>query len=268
MYEWIAQAAQDARSDVNSVIGYNKAGKMARKGMRYDRRQERHFYNIATQERGLTPQEYYGSPAPGGSSTAGVQMMGNAHAQNMQALGDAQAATQLGVAKIQADAQKYSADKAAGEKSADRDQRIKEYENIHLPQAQEQLKKTRAETEKIVNDVATSDPKFVRAVKLLSMGPANMAATIVLEKYGVKDPAELEKLSTEEKRLLLTEMLGNESVARKEIQGLIELSEQKLKDWISPMLGNKKGSEEIAPGVNVLQRDYFDYRYGEDDPQP
>ena len=205
------------------------------------------------QERGLTPQEYYGSPAPGvGGPSGAANVLGNmatqtgvARSQIMAQLGNqmGQMALQkrgqdidLEKTKIMAGAQKESAGISADATvySAEIQKQIAQnrlkfddrtYRNISLPGAQLNMQKTRKETENIINNIATSHPKFVKAMKLLSMGPENMAASMVVNAAGIDitSPESMQKVPEKKRRDVLAAMLAAGSVTRKETEGIIEL---------------------------------------------
>ena len=104
-------------------LGYNEERRSWRKMQRFEWQQ--------AQKRGLTAQEFYGSPVPGGSpGGSGAQTLGNAASQGEiaaqgraatafnagadRAVALSQQETQKEVATINAEAQMYSADRAAG----------------------------------------------------------------------------------------------------------------------------------------------------------
>lgn len=70
---------------------------------------------------------------------------------------------------------------AQGKLALDRDT----YNNINVPQAAQNLKKTEQETKKLINEVATSDKKFQQAMKQLSMGPANLLVELTMRHHGI-----------------------------------------------------------------------------------
>ena len=205
------------------------------------------------QARGLTPQEYYGSAAPGvGGPSGAANVLGNmatqtgvARSQIMANLGNAMAERalqkrgqdiDLEKTKIMAGAQKESAGISAEASvySAEiqkqiADNRLKfddrTYWNVSLPGATLNMQKTRKETEHIINNIATSDPKFVKAIKLLSMGPENMAASMVVNAAGIDitSPESLQNVPKEKRRDVLATMLAVGSFSRKEAEGIFQL---------------------------------------------
>lgn len=221
-----------SRGGLAGGSGYNPD--VVRKGHRLDNRYYHQREALDWRKavaRGLTPQEYYGAGAPGNPGpSGGAAVLGNMAAQSM-ASGKAfkaqllatsmQNETAIEQSHIAADAQRDVANIKAGQDQKGLDQRIVEYENIHLPAAQAKLKITREELKKVVNDVQTSEPAFRRMMALLQAGPENMKATMVLEKYGVRDPHDVNKLSPALREALLTEMIAVSAKLRPEIEGLI-----------------------------------------------
>lgn len=216
------------------------------------------------QNRGLTPQEYYGSPAPGntGGGDSAAATLGNAGAQEgmarRQSAIDASEsaldrATQLEITRMQTDAQKYSADTAAGAttgaakisaeaqmyqaeiQSAIAQNRLtfdeKTYSTVLLPGAMAQLDLTRKQAQKVVNDIATSDPKFVEAMKMLSMGTDNMVATMLAQSEGVNKPSDILKFDVEKRKAIIASMIAASSNSRKELEGLWTLISDNAKGF-------------------------------------
>lgn len=201
-------------------------------------------WNMA-QSRGLTPQEFYGSPAAGGSAGVAGSSLGNS--LSSQAMARRQLGFQASenekdrqnkkdIAEIQAGATRYSSDQSSGASrySTQIQQLIagnrlkfdeQVYKTISLPGAQAELNLTKKQTEKVVNEIATTDPKFLKAMKLLSMGTENMVATMVANSSGidVTDPKQLMKLTERERSTLLATMIAAGGHTRKEMEGLMEL---------------------------------------------
>ena len=263
---WIAQASQDARQDTNTVLGYQYQGSQARKGMRYDRRQENRMYQTARQ-RGLTPQEYYGSPAAGGIESTGTQIMGNSHGKMMDSLAKSENAVALQMTKMQTDAQKYSADKAAEAQgySADKSfegvmEKLKwdkhVFRHVTLPQATKAMKKTQQEINKLVNEVATSEPAWQKMMKYMTMGPENVLSYVMTEMAGLQDLDKLKGLSTAEKAELLQAMMAMGSVSAKEFAGT-QWTAHKFFDAFGKALNDSVDAmkEKLKPGIEQTESD-------------
>ena len=202
--------------------------------------------------RGLTPQEYYGSSAAGGAGggvSGGAQVLGNSktHVQTakMQALtqlGNAAAErqTRLDVARVQADAQKYSADKAyqgvgdqiVGNVAIQELRNLIEqqkfnlnertFKEVTLPAAQEKLRKTKQEVNKLLNEVATSTPKWQRWKVLTQLGFDNTIQNMLINKHGI-DPTSKESMqgiSDQKFKAILAAMIANSSYSFKEFSGI------------------------------------------------
>ena len=215
---------QDPAGDTKKGLEYENEAYLAREKALWKR----------GKRRGLTPQEYYGSPAPGvgGPSAVGVALGNQANARKMQSRqfgvnlfeNAMNRKTQLGIAKIQADAQKYSADKSAGatEGAANiqaeaqkfiAENRLKLDEKtyqMNLDLAVNKMKIQEEQLKKLVNEVATSDPQFVKMMKQLSMGVENMLTEYFQRHHGIslKDPESFTKLPKEERKQLLTAMIA------------------------------------------------------------
>ena len=241
---------------------------------RYSLEREGELYNRAM-ERGLTPQEYYGSPAPGAPGVSGgAQTLGNAsNQQTMQttqlmaeAAGKAADRavmrrgqdTQKEVAEIQAEAQTSAAETAADAsrentkdtvttnlaiarlnnliKSRQLDLSEREFNEVTLPAAAANIGLTEQQTKKVIQEVMTSAPDFVRGNILLTMGFDNTLQNMVLKRFDV-DPTStksMQKLSDDEYEKILTIMLGYSSRIRRELSG----TNISIKDAINWLIEN------------------------------
>lgn len=228
---------------------------------KYGMKRERLMW-LRAQSRGLTPQEYYGSPASGGSfPSGGAQTLGNASMQStplfMEMMNREKDRAMIGrgqdielqKTQIQADAAKYSADQTSGatreaaqtnamaslyasqiqELVANNRLRFdeKQYREIHLPGARQNLELTKAQTQKAINEIATSDAKFVSAIKMLTMGTENMVATLIAKEAGIDlaDPKTFTSMDKEKRKAVISAMIGAGGHSRKEIEGLFQLIE-------------------------------------------
>ena len=229
-------------------------GKWIRKGNRLDRihqkKSEMQMWRRA-QQRGLTAQEYYGSSAAGGvsSPTGNTQVLGNNITQNEVLAKQQQFEAEqnhldrlasMGQTAMQTQAQKDVAETSAGatvesaEISADvqrlhaqikrgeLDLNTRQLEEIALPAAEANLKLTRQQVLKVTNEVATSTPEFLRAMKILSMSAENLVATIMVNGMSVDptDPNEVKKLPPRARSKLLVEMIGLQSATYREATGI------------------------------------------------
>jgi len=172
-------------------------------------------------EAGLTNVEAFGSPAAGGGGGTGgaTTTLGNAGASTGAQLRQAQTqqkiaseerqkdrmtslaqtamqtSTQEKVAEIQEGVQTRGQDISASTAKAQQaiDKAYKEgslqinRETLknNIRQTSANINKTEQETAKLVNEVATSDKKFVEAMKQLSMGPANLLVELTMRHHGI-----------------------------------------------------------------------------------
>ena len=225
-------------SFLDRALGRDDARAGHRYDLRYSLRKEEELWNRA-QERGLTPQEYYGSPAAGGAGggvSGGAQTLGNINAANTSALtARQQMETQLATTKMQTDAQKYAADKQFGASTYSTDKTFEaamanfglkrdEYLNVTVPQAAAQLGKTEQETLKLINDVATSTPKFKRLMKLMSMGLDNTLVHLATSSTGldIGDPEVVANMSEDDRAKLTAAIMSARSTFKTEVSGAQE----------------------------------------------
>lgn len=146
--------------------------------------------------------------------------------------------TSLAQTAMQTDAQRDVAGVSAGtqKRGQDIDQAIREgklkldqdtYNYINLPQAAQTLKKSKAETDKLLNEVATSDKKFVEAMKQLSMGPANLLVELTMRHHGIAlNNESFMKLPPDKRSAILAQILALSSTTYVEGQGASALGKE------------------------------------------
>lgn len=262
-------------------------GKWVRKANRLDRihqkSSEMQMWRRAKQ-RGLTAQEYYGSSAAGGvsSPTGNAQVMGNnltalqeqAKAQQFEAeQNQLDRMAQLGTAAISADATKESAKTSAGAtvesaeisadvqqlhaqiKQGELDLNTRQFEEIALPAAQANLKLTRQQILKVTNEVATSTPEFLRAMKILSMSAENLVATIMVNGMPVDptDPDQIKKLPASSRSKLLTEMIGLQSATYREATGIQAKAKEVFEIFLNDIAEESRRQRKEVRGKKALQ---------------
>jgi hypothetical protein len=209
--------------------------------------------------KGMTPTELLGNGG-GMSGTAGgaaTSTLGNqAAASEMQqnqlrmTLG-----TELAKTRMQTDAQRDIAEMQAGVTRRGQDItqsiedkkllfKVREFEEVTLPQAAETLKLTEQQTLKQINDVATSTPEFLRAMKLLTMSAENLLATFLIngQPYDITDPKALAKMSHEERSALLTTMVGVTSHTYREATGIQEKGKDTFRRYLDMLEDRNKRS--------------------------
>ena len=211
------------------------------------------------QERGLTAQEFYGSGAAGNTGTSSasnvlgnsadqVQQQNRAHTQEMiqramdrnKDLQQTKMQTDAAVktAEIQAGASRYSSDtqKAIADGRLELDTNT--YKYVNLPRVAAQNGLTIAETRKKINEIATSDPKFVTMMKQLSMGADNLTVEFFLRhhKINLADPESFSGLSPDKREELLGALLAIRSNVASEYAGATSIGHGFVDDLVS--LGN------------------------------
>jgi hypothetical protein len=263
-----------SRSDVRQ--GHAEDRRDYKKRDRYDWRQAK--------KRGLTPQEFYGSPAAGGSATSGgASVLGNSAdkasilakqqggeaaqraldrktsleqtrmtTEAQKAVAEISANAQLGSAGVSAEASKYAAD--IQKKIADGKLNLatREFEEYVLPLAALNLDKTKEEIKKVINEVATSTPEFQRSMKLLSMGVDNTIQTALLQRYGVDitSKKDMARLSTQQFKNILGTLMAAGSHMNRELQGLFQVGDSVLGTMNDPSSVNRN-VDPVKPNVKA-----------------
>ena len=238
--------------------------------------------------RGLTPQEMFGSPAAGagGGTTGSGQTLGNqASAQSIaskqlrqqqqmqyQTLG-VQAATQLQQTKMQTDAQRDVAKIGAGAtvesaeiSAAVQDARnliesrrldldTRRYEEVTVKAAAENLKLTKQQTLKVTNEVATSKPDFLRAMKILTMSAENLIATVMVngQPVDVTDRQKLSKMTVAQKSKLLNGLIAMQSHSYRESSGIGAKARDVFETFLSTLENNRANLIESEPHNEMTQ---------------
>lgn len=222
---------------VGGIFGVMGAKKGAAADYRYGLKREAELWRRA-QERGLTPQEYYGSSAPGGAASGSYgqsQVMGNAMQQSSAAVAEQvfqadqnqqNRDTQKDVAKTQADAQVKVAEIKAGTDIRGQDltaqvsreklaQVIRQHEEIGLQQLAKDLRMSESELKLRAQELITKSPQFLREMKRLGMGTENMFVEVVLRSMGIDDFDQIPNLSKAKQKELMQRMLsGSSSLAK------------------------------------------------------
>lgn len=190
--------------------------------------------------------------------------MGNGYAQSaLQALQlndrEKDRVNNKEIAQIQADAQVKSAEATSGatKYSADTQKMIADgrlkldydvYRNVTLPMTAQAIGKTKAETQKILNEVVTSEKEFVLYMKKLSMGVDNM----IVEYFQTHEGFDITKPETypkdkDKRRWLLSQMVAlNASLGKniETIQALFGVVNGQNRNPRPPLLGNANSDNE------------------------
>jgi hypothetical protein len=231
-------------------------------------------------EAGMTPYEMFMGPAAGagGGTTGsgavlgnsaqqlGKQMMQNKQQQQMvktQIVADLaktkmQTDSQKEVAEIQAGASRYGTDVKAATDAARLALDKETYVNTIAPKAAAELGLTVQQTLKAVNEVATSEPKFLKMMKVATMSSENILATLTALglPFDVLNPEDARKLTPKQREEVTRQILGILSHTRKEAEGLKAIFQdavERLREppGMSPVMGN--GDSRID-GANKIQR--------------
>lgn len=244
-------------------------------------------------DRGLTPQEYYGSSAAGGSSSSGgANVLGNSqdkeqlqqskiHQESQQRSLDRQ--TQLQQTKMQTDTQKEVASIQAGTSRANvktqtQTQRYsaelqnalatKNYQlakqklyQVELPKLKAELKISSQQFKKLSNQIATTTPKFMLYMKKLSMGVDNMMVEFLQHSYGVNitDPKSIQAMSLSERKAFISHTAGINSQVFKEASGLGLTTQGITEPWTNKISdffkpGQKTGNKKPRPNLGLKTR--------------
>lgn len=215
------------------------------------------------EKKGATITEILGSPASGGGSDSVASTLGNQaqaqaaqkaqlNFQKQQAIADRAVQirgqnidlektkmatdTQLAATGLSADASRYGADKSAQAsiyasnilkqiEDGKLDLASKQFTDIALPAAAQNLQLSIAQTQEAWNKVATSRPEFLKFMKMLSMSPENVkaafGATALQESLGITDlfdPQQLAKLDYDDRMKVLQVLTGLQSKTAPELQ--------------------------------------------------
>lgn len=253
-------------------IDLGSFGNGARRGAKRDYRyyKKRDAYDWArARERGLSPQEFYGSPAAGNTpdsantqvlgnqSTALMQMAGQLGSEAVQKAKDRKNAKEI--AKIQSEATMYAADQS---RQASQDQVVgniavqelqnvvqnrqidlkeRELEEISLKAAEQNIQLTKKQIQLAANEIANTAPDWVKKRIIMQMGVDNSLQTFILarHKINLSKPEDIQNMTDEQYQEVLTTLLGYNSAIGKELRGLGLSAKDLVKkimslDWTIP----------------------------------
>lgn len=230
--------------NVGGLFGGGERRQQMKKGFEYENRyalkREAELWSRAEQ-RGLTAQEYYGSPAAGGANVNGsaAQTLGNAQTQGQQMMVDsmnreADRENQQEITDKNNEAQIKIAEINAGvsERGQDLNKEIadnilsldKEKLALQVREVTARIGKTRKETELLTNQIATSDKAFVTAMKQLSMGKENLLVELALRDEGISlSDDNFQKMSKAERERIINRIIALSSTLNQEASGLGKL---------------------------------------------
>lgn len=211
-------------------------------------------------DHGMTPYEMFtgGAAGAGGGSTGQSQTLGNAWSQSAQQLAGMQQetrerekdrSTQLAQTAMQTEAQKDVAklnnettvrgqDISAQQFQEQLKFSMRQYEETTLPAAAAALGKTEQETAKLINEVSTSTPQFLRMMKIMTMGLDNTIGLAIQNELGidVSDVNQMKSLPPEKRRKLFAGLLQAKSRLATEAAGVSTTAMQWL-DAMESILG-------------------------------
>ena len=228
----------------------------------YKRRQEYDWRK--SQKRGLTPQEFYGSGAAGGSGPTGgpAQVLGNSKTQQEVAASQIEAANvqnalgrgaDIVKANIQADATRDAASIAAGASihGTDVNARVQEAKNrilqgqldlsnrefneVTLKDLAMRAKLNEQEVKVRMNDAINSSPAWVRHKVIMQLGVDNTIQNAILARHNVNiaDPRSIAMMSQEKYRNLLGSLLAAKSSVTTATEGIAELKDKAFEKFIN-----------------------------------
>ena len=254
MASWFAPGWQGKA--IGAIGGAVLGDWAARRGASRDMRNQQRMYDYRINQglaHGMTPYEMFtgGAGGAGGGTTGSAAVLGNQYsqaaqmfaAQNQQsrensldrltslAQTEMQTTAQRDVAELNNSTTQRGQDISADQFNRQLEFDVRQYEEIVIPQAAAVLSKTEEETNKLINEVATSEPKFVRMLKIMTMGIDNTIGLAVQNSLGVdvSDPEQVQKLSPQKRKQLITGLMLAKSRLAAEAAGVAQTAEEWLK---------------------------------------
>lgn len=270
---------KDRRREVRLGHQYDNEFSLEKEQILYDR----------ARARGITPTQYYGAGGAGvagGSLSGGAQVLGNAETQTdasrrqaVAMLGNAAAEreNQKEIAQIQADAQTTAAGISAGategaaiisaeanERIADLvndiaqqdiDLRTRELEEVMIERIARENYVAEAEVKKLLNE-ASFTPEFKEKITKMTMGVSNSVNLMLQSRFGIdiSSREEMQKLTTQEMKNVLSVFMAADSNLYSEIAGLLAAASGKDDFNLDP-IGHKSlghsaqaGKRKVGPG--------------------
>jgi multidrug efflux pump subunit AcrA (membrane-fusion protein) len=172
------------------------------------------------------------------------------------------AGTALQQTKMQTDAQKEIASQQVGATTRGQDiQKAiaegrlnldRDTYKLNVKSASANIRKTEQETAKLINETATSDKKFVTAMKQLSMGPANLLVELTMRHNGIAlNDKSFMSLPVKKREAILAQILALSSSTYTEGKGVEALgsgaAESSLVDSFLDLLPFDTESEMTLP---------------------
>jgi hypothetical protein len=125
-------------------------------------------------------------------------------------------------------------------KKGELDLRTKEFEKIALPMAEANLKISAEELKIKINEVATSDPKWQKMMKRLSMSAKNVLMEFAQNKFNIDatDPLQVRLLSEEQQRAFVKYVAAVDSNVFAEAAGMEQVEPmQQGGNWLGNLAG-------------------------------
>lgn len=250
-----------AGSAVDAVLGNDPAGEAedavehgASVDMRQFKQQHKFKYKFG-RRKGLTPVELLGEGGgmSGGPGTAATSVLGNqagaAEMQNRQL--QMQLGTELAKTKMQTDTQRDIADKQVGAQTRGQDLTFeaqmfknrldegklyldnKTFEEVTVPAAAAQLQIANEELQKVINEVANTQPEWVRHKTLLQLGVDNTIQNAILarHKVDITDRRQIAELGEPQYKALMAELLAAKATTTTELRGIKVWLQELIDDW-------------------------------------
>ena len=176
--------------------------------------------NIADRELALMQAKLQAETQIGTSQIAAEASKYQANASLLGNVG----ATAAGMYNVQEQTktQRYTAEIAAEIQQGKLDLDTRTYEETLKPAAAANIGKTEKETEKLLNEIATSTPEFVRQMKKWSMGVDNMMVEYFSSVYGVDitNPDSIRRIPKSRRKEFLAAVMAFQSNIGKEMAGI------------------------------------------------
>lgn len=266
--DWVSFATSLGTEAFKSVLGRSdaRAGRLGQDRSyawrdQYDWKQ--------AEDRGLTPQEFYGSPAAGGSAATAGASLGNNSGSAMQDfarmqwesserekdrqkdkdIAEIQTGTQRDITAEQLRVQQLIENRKA-------DLTERQLNEAVIPAAAANIGVSEQQVKLLIEQTKTATPSFQRAQKLLSMGVENTLTTMIMKRYGI-DPTSgkaMQALTEDQYDEALSLMMAMTSHSYKELQGILS----GIKDAYTATVGQAKGGLGVDdPGRPELGRNNY-----------
>lgn len=205
---------------------------------------------------GLTPWEMFtsGAGGAGGGTSGSGATLGNNYSQaavqaeaqaNQRDMQQAQIMGNLAAVQMQTDAQKEVAQIQSGDTRRGQDIQAtiaearlafdqNHFDKVVVPQAAADLGITEQQTLKAMNEVVTSNPKFIRAMKQLTMGVDNLYVETLVKEAGaspVSSQEDWDKIPEHKRAALMAALDKARSTTAREIGGLTAVLKGFV-DWL------------------------------------